>query len=343
MLKRFSYLYEAPLFFLLLFGVNRVFFPQLPGFVGMDPHPYWIGILLFGFRYGVPAGLLAGVLASALYFYFAWNFLERYLFEDISFYLLPSFFILVGVLVGVGVRHYRETLDRLTRDKEELTRVEKALRDEIKTLKEINIGLEKRIATRMTTLVTLYEGARRLETIQLEDLYPAILEFITKTLDVEKSSLYLKVEGCFVLKKSIGWQDYERRPAEIPMNEGIIGIAGASKKVTSIRDFLQGPSASAPSLLGDAMLAGPLRDGENGEVVGVLSIQEMSFLSFNSATLNLFAFLLQWASRSIGRANYISRLKEQEIVDPEYHVYSKNYFFSRASQELIRSKTYYLP
>ena len=269
--------------------------------------------------------------------------MERYLFEDVSFYLLPSFFILVGVLVGVGVRRYRETLDRLTYDKAELTRVEKALRDEIKTVKEINTGLEKKVVTRMATLVTLYEGARRLETIELEDLYPAILEFITKTLDVEKSSIYLKEEGRFVLKKSIGWRDYEKRPAEIPMNEGIIGIAGASNKVTSIRDFLQGPSASAPSLLGDAMIAGPLCDGENGRVIGVLSIQDIPFLSFNSATLNLFAFLLQWASRSIGRANYIGQLKAQEIVDPEYHIYSKKYFLSRAEQEFSRSKVYHLP
>lgn len=343
MLRRYPYLYEVPLFFLFLFGVNQFLLPQMPGFIGIDPHPYWIGILLFGFRYGVPAGLMAGVVSAALYLYSAWTFLERYLFEDVSFYLLPSFFVLVGVLVGVGVRRYRETLDRLTRDKAELTRAEKALQDEIKILKEINIGLEKKIATRMTTLVTLYEGAKRLEAIQLEDLYPAILEFMTKTLDVGKSSLYLKEEGRFLLKKNIGWQDYEKRPSEIPMNEGIIGIAGASNKVTSIRDFLQDPSVSKPALLGDAMIAGPLRDGENGEVVGVLSIQEMPFLSFNSATLNLFAFLLQWASRSIGRANYIKQLKTQEIVDPEYHVYSKDYFLSRAVQELNRSKTYYLP
>ncbi len=342
-MKKHPYLYEIPVFFALLFGVNRFLLPQFPGFIGVDPHPYWIGILLFGFRYGVIAGLISGVLSALLYLYSAWVFLERYLFEDITFYILPSFFILVGVLVGVGVRRYQATLDRQTKEKQALEQTEKLLTDEIQTLKEIHVGLEKKVVTRMATIITLYEGARRLESVYLEELYGAILEFITKTLDAEKSALYLKEGDVLQVKGKIGWQDYEKRPEVIHWNEGVIGLAAASNKVVTVRDFLRPGEKQKSALLGDAVIAGPLRNGETGDVVGVMSVQSISFLNFNSATINLFSFLLNWASRSIGRANYIRELKAHEIIDPEYQLYSHSYFISRVEQELSRSKTYYLP
>ena len=88
MTKKYPYLYEIPLVYLLIFGINRLLMPEMTGFIGVDPHPYWIGVLMFGFRYGVVAGLLAGSISAALYLMSAWYFIECYIFEDVSFYLL---------------------------------------------------------------------------------------------------------------------------------------------------------------------------------------------------------------------------------------------------------------
>lgn len=344
-MKKVSYLYEIPLFYLILCGVNLLFASDVPAFIGIDPSPFWIGILLFGIRYGVMAGLLAGFLSALLYLAGAWFFLERYLFEEIDFYVLPSFFLLMGAMMGSLSGRYRQQISHLSEKAANLETRKDQLKKESRVLSEINRGLEKRIVTQTGTLVTLYEGAKRLEKTDLEELYPSILDFIAKTLGAEEASLYLKKEGGWELAHQLGWKDFQRRPRLLKWDEGITGLAGFSNKMVTIRDFLAADKIKDPSprLLGDALMAGPLRRGEPGEVHGVIAIQKMPLLSLNSATMNLFQFLLDWASRSVGHAFYLKQLKEEEILDPEYGVYSARYFFSRGHQEFLRSKTYYLP
>lgn len=339
------YWYELPLAYLLLCGFNFFFVPDSLGFVDIDPHPYWAIILIFGFRYGVVAGLLSGIIASILYLSFAWVFVERYLFEEISFYLLPSCFLLVGVAVGIGVSRYREKISDFEKEKTQWLHHEKQLKEEIETLKSINLALEKQITTRMATLATLYEGAKRLEILQVDLLYPSILEFITKTLNAEMATLYVKIDTGWKLEESWGFTE-EALPKEFYADgEGVVGLAAQAGKILSIRDFLSGEMKehNRSFQISDVLLAGPLRKGETGEVVGVVAIQRIPFARLNSATVNLFHFLLGWGSRALGRAIYIQDLKEQEVLDPEFQVYSYRYFCSRLEQEFLRSKTYYLP
>lgn len=346
-MKKYQVVLEIFAFYLVLGLLNWFLFPDLLGFLDVDPHPFWLGILLFGFRYGVKAGLGAGCLSAFLYLLAIWAMGERYRFEEINFYLLPSFFVLFGLLVGVLTSRHRQAIHQFGQEKKSLVAGMENAKKEMEVLTEINRGLEKKIVTRMTTLVTLYEGARRLEAVAEEELYPAILEFTARTLQADEAALYLKEEGGWRLAHQYGAKEYAKQPLHIhiPSHQGLIGMAGAASKIISIRDFVGGSAKDLASLkfLGDALLAGPLKMGEKGEVVGVLGIQQMPFFNFTSATINLFQFLLNWASRSLEKARYIQVLREEEVVDPEYQVYSNRYFLNRAEQELIRSKTYYLP
>lgn len=345
MFKKYPYLYEIPVLYFILYALNWSLLPEIPGYVGINPHPYWIGVLLFGFRYGLVAGLVSGFVSSLLYLNQVWFYGERYLFEDLVFYLLPSFFIIVGALMGIGVGRYRQRIFNLEDTTHHLQENASQFHEEVTFLKEVNQALEKKIVTRMTTLITLYSGAQKLESINLRELYAHILGFITKTLEAEESALYLKKNGGWHLHESIGWQDYEKRPRQIAVNEGLTGIAGEDGRVVTIRDFLVTGERSKETIdvLGDTLMAGPLRQGEKGDVVAVVSIQSIPFVKFNSATVNLFTFLLNWASRAIGRATYVTEMQQGEVIDPEYQVYSYSYFLSRFRQELARSNKYYLP
>lgn len=338
---RLRHAIEILLFYATLAVANHFLFPNFPGFVGIDPHPYWIGVLLFGFRYGVWAGFSAGLISAALYLGMAWLGVERYVFEDLPFYILPILFIIVGTLVGVGVYQYRSRIAELERRVSEQQSLLGRADEENRTVKEINAGLEKRIVTRMQTIVTLYEGARSLSSTDLDLLYPAILHFIMKTLDAEEAAIYVLADGEWRLRVNAGWKPYENHPTQLKAGEGLTGIAGASNKIVTMRDFI-GASPKA-DFLADCMMAGPIRRGERGEVLAVLAIQDLPFLSFNSASVNLFSFLLDWASRSVGQALEVSESKEREIWDATYNVFSYRYFLLRAEQEWLRSRTYYLP
>jgi len=93
----------------------------------------------------------------------------------------------------------------------------------------------------------------------------------------------------------------------------------------------------------ECLIAVPINKGDEGEVIGIYTIQMIPLLNLNSATINLLGFLSNWASRSIQRAYYFKDLKAQEILDPELGIYSYTYFKSRLEQEFSKSVTYYLP
>lgn len=339
-MKKYTYLLEVFVFFVVLSGANHLLFPEIPNFMGVDPSPYWAGVLLFGFRYGVAGGFVAGMAAAVLYLLTTWLFLERYLFEDAVFYIRPALFVIIGTVIGLGVRRYRQNIQDLEEQAAHKETQSQRLQDEFKVAKEVNAGLEKRIVTRMSTLITLYQGALALSNDDINELYPAILEFVAKTLDASEVALYLRVSDGWQLQQSIGWQEYHRRPSFLKTNEGITGLAGTRNKIVSVRDFVG--TAEINNIFTDSLLAGPIHGSKN-DVVAVISIQNMSFLNFNSATISLFNFLLDWVSRSVSHAQYVADLQAKEIVDPKYQVYSYPYFLSRAEQELTRSKTYYLP
>ncbi len=330
---------EIAVFYGLMAAVNLLVFPNYPGFAGVDPHPYWLGVLLFGFRYGVWAGFGSGLISAALYLGMSWMGIERYLFEDLSFYILPALFIIVGTVVGVGmyttIQKIRELGQRLLDQEEKITRQD----GELKTLQGINSGLEKRIVTRMQTLITLYEGARSLSATTLDDLYKSILHFTAKTLGAEEAALYLRTDDGWQMKENYGWKEYARHPAHLQLGEGITGLSGLRNKLLTVRDFV-GKDAD---FLADCVMAGPIRGKKEGEAVAVLSIQDIPFLQFNSSSVSLMNFLLDWASRAVQHAMDVAAMKENEIWDSRYQVFSMKYFQSRSHQEWIRSKTYYLP
>lgn len=346
MIKKYPFLLEVPFFYLGLFALNQVFFHDRPGFVGVEPHPFWMGIILFSIRYGINVGFFTGLTSSVVYMASIWSSeVDRYLFEDMSFFVLPGLFIILGAMIGMGAGKRQKLINYLKQEQSDFTREIKKNRDDIKALGQINQVLEKRIVTKMSTLVTLYEGARRMELMQMETLAKAILDFVAKTLDVEEAALYLRAPGGWKLAESYHWKEFKKHPVEIKFNEGLTGFAGAKSKVVSIRDFVgsNADAQSIPKLLGDSFLSGPVLRGPKGEVWGVISIQAISFFQLNSSTTNLFTFLLDWASRSVGKALQYEELKSNDHHDEKYPVFSYRYFLTRAGEELDRSKTYYLP
>lgn len=343
-MKKHSYLYEIPIYYFLLYVFNDIFMPEDPGFSRLSPHPYWTGVLLFSFRYGTLPGFLSGVFSAVLYLALQFLFGERYRFDDFSFYAQPSLFIIVGTLSGAGIHRYRAIIQGLVKDKAVLNAHEKSLQEEIKTQADVISELEKRIVTRMSTLISLYEGARKLESIQMDELCKSILGFISKTLDVQEASLYLKEGDHFVLRESFGFDIGKSPPARLIQGEGVAGYAAAHGRFTTIKDFLVGEAdVKKQAVPTECLMAAPLKQGEQGDVVGVLCIHRMPFLNFNSASINLFTFLMAWANRAVGRATYIQNLKTHEIIDPEFGVYSYRYLMTRSEEEFQRSKTYYLP
>ncbi len=343
-MRQYRYIFEILLAYLIGHAINYFFFPNKLGFIGMSPHPYWLLILLASMKYGFYAGFLAGGIGAALYLLSAHFLAPTYFFEDQFNYVLPVSFVVLGSLMGFGIDSYKKEGLVLKQKHDELFANEQIYLKRIAALEEIKQGMERKVATQMNTLITLYEGARKMERDNLPELYQGILEFMQKSLDSSEIALYLKVEQGWKLEKQIGWKDYHQRPEWIALDQGIVGMVGKSGKIISVRDFVKPDSPLVmPTLIGDCLFAGPLRKSEKGEVIGVIAIGQLPLQKFNSATLNLFLFLLGWAARSLQRYQYIHNLQENSILDLRYQVNAKQYLLTRLAQEFSRSKKYYLP
>lgn len=336
--------FEIPLCYLCLALFNWRFLPDTPAFFGLDPHPYWIGVLLFSVRYGLAAGAAAGAVAAVCYLTIVWYTLEPYLFSDLTFYALPGWFLLIGTMIGAAVSHYRQQRDQARSAELESTAHIDALQEALALKAQITAQLEERIVTQTSSLISVYEGARKFSAVSEAELYPGILDYLATVLEADAAALHLRTPDGWRLACTHGWQPDAPREPHRAADTGLIGLAGTQNRIVSLRDFAQPgmPTAALPQF-GDAIVAGPLRDGEEGAVIGVVSIQKIPFLKLTSSTVTLFSFLLNWAARSLAQSRYIRGLQAHAIVDPQWDVCTAGYLARRGLQEFERSQRYYLP
>lgn len=343
-MKQRSVLYEIPVFYLLLLGLERGLFPERAAFYGVSPHPYWLGVLVFGLRYGLAAGVASGGVSALLYLGGMWVGGDRFHFEDADFYLLPGLFVLLGAVIGGVVDRLKDGRSAALAETERVKERNKALRNELEVQHKANRAVEQQVVSQMSSLVTLYQGARNLGTLERKELLHGILDFFAAALKAEKAALHLLESDRWKLLRSRGWDDSDPYPKELDVTQGIIGKAGSENRVVSLRDWFGTNIESAwkGRSKADAVLAGPLRR-DTGEVIGVFSVQDMPLLRFNSASVNLLTLLVDWAETSISKCLYFEELKSKLILDEVYNVYNERYFKSRTQQEFSRSRTYALP
>jgi GGDEF domain-containing protein len=343
--KRRSFLYEIPIFYLLLFALQRGLFPELFAFHQVNPNPCWLGILLFALRYGLAAGLLSG-LASAAFYLAGFRLAgELFHFEDLDFYLQPGLFVVLGAGIGAAADAFLHRIADLDSRIADLDGRNQGLVRQIRSQQEALRAVEQQVVSQMSSLVTLYHGARELGSVDKAALFKGVLDFFTQALCATKTSLYIREDERWVLKDQRGWQDSDVFPKALDFTQGLIGRAGSEKKVVSLRDWLADPAQEGHEERWsrvDAIMAGPLQ-APSGEVEAVFAVQAMPFFRFNSAAVNLLTLLLDWGDEALAKCLHFEELRSRSILDEDYGVYNEGYFRSRVRQEFARSKRHALP
>lgn len=339
-----AWMYETPVFYLLLALVQRLAFPDHPGFIDVNPSPFWLGLLVFGLRYGLAPGLVAGVISSGLLALGYWQGGQSYRLEDTEFLVRAMLFIVVGAAVGgvaSGFRHHLATLRANIAD--QLDRV-RGLQGQILAQQKALRAVEQQVVSQMSSVVTLYHGSRELGTTDREIIFNGILEFFSRALQADRASLYIPSEGGWTLRGQKGWPAADTYPTSVGVGQGLVGKSGAERRVTSLRDWFEPkPDGTIPSeVRADAIMAAPLR-APSGEVLAVYAVQSMPFLSFNSASVNLLSLLAEWGDEALAKCLHFENLRSKSIMDEDLPVYGTKYFEARSRQEFSRSKRHALP
>ncbi|HYD99722.1 MAG TPA: GAF domain-containing protein [Alphaproteobacteria bacterium] len=320
---RVSALVECALFFGLALAVDFAF---LDGgrFADAAPHPFWLAVLLMSVQYGTAEGLLAAALASAALL--IGNLPDRTIEQDAFAY---AFTLIAQPLLWLAAAAtFGEVRGRQIRERDELLAEIATLRQERDGIgagfKRVTIAKEKleaRVAGQMRTVFTTYQAAKAIERLGTNEVLSGIADLVHAVMSPRKFSLYLHVGNRLVLSREEGWEGDDGYLRSWPVDTALYQAVVGGQRTLAI-----GRGDDERILAGQGVLAGPLVSRDNGEVVGMLKIEAMDFLSLNISSVENFRVLCDWIGTAYSNAKRFEATRNATAFDPELNLMSASFF-----------------
>lgn len=328
----------------LLVAINFFWFRNNMGFLGVNPHPYWIIVLLLAARYGFMTGLGVGVLCAVTLLgmlklnrpYLAFTDLL-----EIKNVGQPLLFVAAGLVFG-EIRELQKTkFKTLQVTHDDLQEKFNSLKQRFDALDKAKQELDTRIISQEHTLSTLYEAAQALKSLKEDEIYPATLDLLKNFIAAEAGSVYLLSGNKLVLTAALGERQQGERTRETAPDEGMMGRAIASGETVSLDTMIFAEDFTRHAESGTIITVPLLTSKE--EAVGVLNIEKIPFLKFNQQTINMTSLIGDWCSAAIENARTYKDSKDRDIVDESTGAYTNVYYHKRLDEEFKRSYRYKIP
>lgn len=335
-----NYLVEILLGFALITAVNVIWFRSNLGFLGVSPHPYWVMVLLLSSRYGFLAGVFVGVLSAAICL--SLTVLGRQGTTLYEFFRMlvgePLLFILVGAVLGEVTQMVKSRYEALLVEFEELKEAFDKLKERYDAMVKAKQEVDTRILSQEQTLSTMHETAQALRSLSEAQLYPSALDMVAKFLGAEACSIYLFTDGRLRLKSVQGELEGRERPKDLTPDEGLMGRAFSSGRVASANVMLEMyEKGELPDT--DVLICAPLLTSGR-KVLGVVNIEKLPFLKFNSQTIRMAEVFAGWCADALENALLYTDTKSKTITDDITGAYTVNYMQSRMTEECARARRY---
>lgn len=269
-------------------------------FYDVQPHPFWIIVLLIAAQYGTNEALVAAIAATAALL--VGNLPPQKLGEDLYAWLLdlarnPILWLGTVILIGeIGGRH-RTRIRDLTRDLEEARRREAVMDEAYRKISSAKDQLEVRVAGQMKTVMALYQAAKAIDRLRPEEVMQGVDQIVRAILGPKAYSVFLLEGRTLNLALAEGWpaaDSFERRfDAASLLFQAVIG----ERRVVCVAQ----PDDLA-ALANEGVIAGPLVSSETGEVLGMLKIEDIGFLAFNLSTIENFRVTCEWIATAYAHA-----------------------------------------
>lgn len=301
---------------LLVFDGNR--------FWDVNPHPFWIPVLLIAVQYGTNEALLAALLATL--FYLVGNIPEQeigvdrydYLYEIVINPIL--WFVAAFALGELRVRHIRER-NRLQQEIEESQQREDLIADSYKFVKNRKEALEVQVSGQLASSIEAYRAAKSVETLDPKSVMQGVERLVSSVLGPQKFSLFIFHDNKMTATILHGWAPADTYAQEIdtysPLYQAVVG----QQDTLVIANEQQ-----EQALDGQGILAGPIIDPDTKRVVGMLKVEQMDFISLSLNTVETFRALCEWIGTALINARNYQTVKSEAIVNPERNLLTFNYF-----------------
>ncbi len=312
--------------FLLVMLLCSVFFGDGNRFWGVEPHPFWVIVILIAVQYGTSEGILAAILSSVVLL--VGNIPEQefgtsgnmydYLY---TFLRLPVLWLMAAVVLGeLRQRHIRER-DFLRKELADARNREEVIADSYNKVKTFKERLELKIASQLRSSVTTYRAARAIEKNHPTDVLQGVQELVRSVMQPDKFSVYLLGSDGLSSSITYGWKEGDNFQQQYGANDALYKEVIGSQHVLCIanRDHQR-------VLQDQGVLAGPLVDSETGEISGMLKIEKIGFMDLNLSTIETFHAICEWVGMALVNAHKYQDAKQGSMVNPDNNLLSYNYF-----------------
>ncbi len=301
-----AYLAVALLIDLALFDGTR--------FRSTSPHPFWPLVLLVAVQYGTSDALLAAAAASVALW--AGNVPEQTIAQDRYDYLLmiarePVMWFTAAIALGeLRMRHVRE---RQVLQQELSVAVQRAedVSAACSRVTAVKNNLETRIAGQLRGAMTMYQAARSLEQMDPIEVLLSVTDVVRIIMNPEKFSLYLLRDDVLEVCTGEGWT------AEDAYNRVFRADTQLFHEVIARQRIVCGANEEDERMLsGEGILAGPLKDRESGQVIGMLKIERIGFFDLHFSNVQTFRALCDWIADAYVNARRFQAAESDAFVEP---------------------------
>ncbi|PZP83994.1 MAG: hypothetical protein DI582_09865 [Azospirillum brasilense] len=320
---RTSAIIETVLMLIAFVVVDAIFFDGTR-YWDVNPHPFWVVVILIAAQYGTAEGIFAAA-ASSLFLLIgnippAPEGVDHYdhLYEIA---INPILWFVVGWGLGeLRQRHIRER-NQMRKDLEDSQQREELISDSYKFVKNRKESLEVQVSGQLTSSIEAYRAAKAVETLDPKSVMQGVERLVKSVMSPQKFSLYIFHDSKLSATILHGWHPADGYAQEIdsysPLYQAIVGQQDTL--VIANEDH-------EAALDGQGVLAGPIIDPDTKRVVGMLKIEQMDFISLSLNTVETFRALCEWIGTALINARNYQTVKSEAIVNPERGILTFNYF-----------------
>ncbi len=267
-----------------------------PVFSGARPHPYLLLVLWAAIRYGSWEGVVTALTGIVLLLA-----VGRGSHSETAFLLLATA-LFTGLMVDANLKRTRRLRLQLARLGSEVLE----LREDGEVLRASNVDLLTRLEEKDTGLTVIHQVAARLLSLtDPQEIASALVGVAHEFAGAERCSFYRREGAHLRLVLAHGWPTVptEARVLRPGAEPDLLLLAAERMSVQTVREYPM--QARLEPELGPAMprlLAVPLLHPSSNEVLGVLSIESLPFVRFNTATVQLMLAIAELGSKSLAQA-----------------------------------------
>jgi len=280
-------------------------------FLDVNPHPFWIIILVVTVQYGTLEGIIAAVLCTiALY---AGNIPEIEFNESLFNYnarlaLNPVLWFVAALVLGEMHMRVINERDKFKEIAITADRDAKQVTDAYQLLKEKKEHLEVRLVSQMRSFSFSIKALQNMESMSSAQIFMSLLDMVREIIGPKKFSAYTFSENGFEVMLSEGWGDDE------PYHRRFMNDHPLYQKIVSGKRLISVINPEDEAILGDqGLIAAPIIDTDSGTIFGMLKIEDLEFYDLNISNLWVIESLAELVGTAFSNGQKYDRLTKTSI------------------------------